>query len=128
MLRIRACIVIDIAEVVVDDIENHAQSDAMCPVDKTAKIVRLAIESRRREHRYAIVPPPESTRKIGYWHHLDHRNSDPCQFVQFPRGGGKRPLRCERANVHLINYLAQWAQTFPTAIGPVKTSRIDNLR
>src|SRR4026209_1609630 len=51
------------SEMVVDDVEDHAQTEPVGAVDEAAKVVRLAVEPRGREQVYAIVAPAEAAGK-----------------------------------------------------------------
>ncbi len=60
------------AEVVVDDIQDHAEAERMRAIDKTAKIVGSAVEMRGREQLDAVVAPTEAAREFGHGHHFQN--------------------------------------------------------
>src|SRR6266446_1239936 len=61
--------------VIIDHIENDANFQRMRPINKAAKIIRLAIESRRREEIHPVIAPTETAGKLCYWHDLQHRDA-----------------------------------------------------
>ena len=60
------------AEMVVNDVENHAQAMLMRRIDEAAKIVGRAIQPRRREQIDAVVTPAEAALKLGDRHDFEH--------------------------------------------------------
>ncbi len=72
---------------VIDHIEDHADSGAVRVVHKTAEIVGRAINRHGSEPADAIVAPSEAAGEIGNRHDLDHGYADGGQLGQFtPRG------------------------------------------
>src|SRR5215471_1093341 len=62
-------------EMVVNHIQNDGQARVMSAVHKRAEIVRLAVKPYRCKQPYAIVAPPEASRKIGDGHDLEDRDA-----------------------------------------------------
>ena len=69
-------IVVDIAEVVVDHIQNYGETFLVCPIDEGAKIIRHAVQPAGGEHVHAVVTPAETAGKIGHRHQFDGRDAD----------------------------------------------------
>ena len=64
------------AEVVIDHVEDDGEADTVGLVDEAAQIIRLAVETRRREHADAVVAPTEASGEVGDRHHLDARDAE----------------------------------------------------
>ena len=60
-------------------------------------------------------------------HHLDERDTDPRQFLQFCRRRRPRADARKRAHVHLVEDLAFEAHASPLIVGPAERSRVDDL-
>ncbi len=91
IVAVLAQIIVDVAEVVVDHVENHAQADRVRLIDEPAKIVRLPIQPRGREHAHAVVTPTEAAGKIGHRQHFNRGDADPLQLRQFARAAANVP-------------------------------------
>ena len=87
------------SQVVVDDVEDHADADRMRAVHEAPQVIRGAVEPRRRKQEYAIVAPAEGARELGDGHHLDHVDPVRRQPRQLARRSGPRPLARERPDV-----------------------------
>src|SRR4051794_26791738 len=46
-------------EMVVNDVENHAQTESMRAINEMAEIIRPAVKSSGSEHVHPVVPPAE---------------------------------------------------------------------
>src|ERR1700689_2994511 len=112
---------------VVDDIQDHGDTELMCPVDETAKVVWATVESRRCEQVDAVVAPSETAGEIRHGHQLDAGNPELGERRQLLRGGRPAPFRSEAADVHLIDDKALARQPGPAFVAPGKILRIDNL-
>jgi hypothetical protein len=64
------------AEVVVDDVENHAEPHLMRGIHQAAEVVGRAIAARRREQGDAIVAPVARPGKVGDRHQLERRDPE----------------------------------------------------
>src|SRR5206468_4722383 len=59
------------ARVVVDDVENDAETGGMTFVDQLLETGWTAIGMVRGEEIHAVIPPPAIARELGDWHELD---------------------------------------------------------
>ena len=64
------------AEVVVDDVENDAESQGVGAIDESAQVVGRAVEPRRGEQVHPVVAPAILASEIGHRHHLDRGDPD----------------------------------------------------
>ena len=113
---------------VVDDVEEHAQSDRVRAVDERSKIVWRSIQPRRRIQVDAVIAPAEPAGEVGNRHHLDGGDAQVAKGLQLIRGGHPRSLRGERADVHLVEHLTVRGQTGPPIVGPLECRGIHNGR
>src|SRR5687767_15993601 len=86
------------AEMVVDDIEDHAEAGAVRGVDKMTEIVGSAVQMRRRPQIDAVISPAETARKLVHRHDLENRDSDVAQMLEMTLRRDPRPLLGERAD------------------------------
>ena len=128
VVRERAQVVPDRAEVVVDDVEDHGDAAAVCHVDEPAEVVGRAVEMRRRVQIDAVVSPAETPFELGDRHHLDDREARVRELAQLGGRGGKRAGTRERADVHLVDHLTFERHAGPRLIGPAERAGIDDLR
>ena len=115
-------------EVIVDHVEDHTQSGGVGAIDEAAKVVRLAIEPRRREQVHAIVAPAEPAGEFGDRHDLEHSDAQGGQLRQLFRRRRPGAFRRVGADVHLVQDLAFRFDAMPFAIGPDEARRVDELR
>src|SRR5262245_9133235 len=116
------------SQVVVYDVEDHAEADRMGAVDEASEVVGRAVEARRREQIHAVVAPAEFSWEIGHRHDLYHGYSQMSEFVEFTRSRGPRAFTGERPDVHFINDLTVRIHPTPVVIGPFEPLRIYDLR
>ena len=57
-------------QMVVDDIQNHAEAELVGSIDKAAEVVRRSVEPRRSIQIDPVVTPAEGAREIGDRHDL----------------------------------------------------------
>src|SRR5689334_2307585 len=70
-----ACEVIPVrTKMVVDDVQDDRETEAMRDLDEAAQVVGVAIEAGRREQVYAVIGPPEVTGEVVDRHHLNDGN------------------------------------------------------
>src|SRR3954453_10015471 len=110
-------------EMVVDDVEDHGESELMRRVDEAAEVVGRAVEMRRRPEIDAVVAPAERAGEFVHRHHFDDIDADVREQRQLLRGDGERAALRERADVHLVK--ASRLDSVPFA---PRECRIDHLR
>src|SRR5215470_2457372 len=113
---------------VVDYIENDANSQSMSPINKTAEIVWLAIESRRCEEIYTVIAPTKTSGKLRYRHDFQYRDAGLSQLWQFTHRTDPCTFARERADVHLIDNLPFQFDALPCPISPAEFPSVDDLR
>ena len=112
---------------IVDDIENHAESEAMRGVDQGPEIVWIAIEPSGRKQIDAVVAPPKSAGEVGDRHDLENGDAKIGELGQL---GDGRPIGAflgERADMHFIERVAGRLHADPSLIGPDKCVGVDDL-
>src|SRR5580658_3449825 len=113
---------------VVDDIEDYSDADAVRAIDKRAQIVRRAIKPGGRKEIDSVVAPAEFSGKIGERHQFNDGNPEICERLQMLHGGLVCAFLCERPKVHFVDDLTLDANALPAAIAPSKFAGIDYLR
>jgi hypothetical protein len=126
--RVRLEIVAVRAQVVVDDVQDHAQSEPVCAIHEGPQIVGRAVEPTRREEIDAVVAPPESAGKLGHRHHLDERDAGPRQLRKLVDRRRPRPRRRERTDMQLVDDLSGQTHPGPALVAPGECRRVDDLR
>ena len=61
----------EVADVVVDDVEDHREADVMGRGDEPRQTVRPAVRGLRGGDVDAVVAPPARARELGHRHQLD---------------------------------------------------------
>ena len=115
------------AKVVVDDVEQHRQAEAVRGVDERAQVVGSSIAARGGEQRRAVVSPVPSPWELRHRHQLDCGDAEPAE-VREPAGHpGKGPLGRERADVQFIDGECRRRRRRPVLVGPPEGGRVDDL-
>src|SRR5512145_2081656 len=73
-------------QVVVNDVEYHAEADRVGAIDEASEVVGIAVESGRREEIHDVVAPAELPGEIGHRHYFDHGYSQTGEFGEFTFG------------------------------------------
>ena len=115
-------------EMVVDDVQNHAQAEVMRAIDEPTQVVRGAVQMARREQIDAVVAPAETSGELRDRHHFDRGDPDVGERRQLLHRRTPGAFLGERADVELVEHLAFEAHAGPRLIGPCKRVRIDHLR
>jgi hypothetical protein len=106
------------AQVVVDDVEHHAEVQGVCRIDERLQVGRCPVCVHRREPVHAVVPPPVLPGKLRDGHHLDGRDAQIAEAGQHRCGGPPGALACVRAHVHLVEHLLRKGQAPPVVVTP----------
>src|SRR5262249_50833625 len=115
-------------KVVVNHVENNAESAGVRAVHEIAKIVGCSVKMTRSEPVYAIVPPAESTRELGDRHNLDYSHAKARELRKLDGGRCEGSFFGEGAEVHLIDDLSMDLDTAPQRVGPLEAGWIDDHR
>ena len=113
---------------IVDHIQNHTDSERMRGVHEPAKIVRVPVQMRWREHMHAVVAPSKPPRELCDGHYLEDRNSSFGKMGKLGGSAGPAALFGERADMHLVDDLTLERDALPRRISPQECARIHNLR
>src|SRR5262245_23652403 len=76
-------------EVVVDNVENHAQAEPMGRVDEPAEGVGVAVVVRRRVPINSVIAPIPPSGKFCYRQHFQESDADTPKFLQLLDSGVK---------------------------------------
>ncbi len=115
------------AEVVVDDVEYHAEPGGMCRVDEAHQILGPAVEMRRREPVHSVVAPASRARELVDRHHLDNGDAERGQLRQPLDRRRPRSFRGEGAGVQLVEHRLFDDRAPPRGVGPRKAAEVDDL-
>jgi hypothetical protein len=116
------------AEMVVDHVEDHAETERVCAVDEAAEIVRRAVEPRGREEVDAVVAPAEATGELRDGHQFEHGDAKLGQGRKLARRGVPGALRRECADVQLVEHLTVTLNAAPCHVAPGETRRVNYHR
>jgi hypothetical protein len=116
------------ADVVVHDVQNHADTFVVRPIHESAKVVRRSIHMERSEQIDPVIAPAKSPGEFGDRHDLEDCDSESRELGDM--FGGARPVavQCECPDVHLVHHLAFGRNASPAGVGPREPRRIDDLR
>ena len=115
-------------EVVVDDVEHHAQPEAVRLVHEPPEVVRRAVAVRRGEQVHAVVAPAPAPGEVGQGHQLDRRHPQVPERLQPLRDPLEGPLGAEGADVQLVDDQLFRREALPGPVGPAKLARVHHLR
>src|ERR1700730_7466656 len=99
---------------VIDHIEDHAESQAVSFIDESPKIVRHAVQMCRRKQVDSVISPAKTSWKIGHRHDLQKRDARCRQLLHEFTSRIPCALGRERSDVHLINHLSFNVYAFPS--------------
>src|SRR5262245_42482765 len=106
------------SSMIVNDVQNDAQTESMRKIDKGAKIVWAAVESGRSEKIDAVVAPSEAAVEIVNRHDFQDGYSQTLQFRQVLACRRPGAFDRERADVHFVNHLSFYLQSIPVEVMP----------
>ena len=115
-------------EMVVDDVEHHAQPEAVRLVHETPEVIRRAVALRRGEQVHAVVAPAPAPGEVGQGHQLDRRHPQVPERLQPLRDPLEGPLGAEGADVQLVDDQLFRREALPGPVGPAEFPRVHHLR
>ncbi len=115
-------------QVIVHDVEHHAESEAMGLVHEVAELVRRAVVMIGGEEIHAVVAPPERAGELGDGHYLEQRDPHLGEGRELARGRPPRSVRREGADVHLVRHLSLETHARPLVVRPVEQARVHHFR
>ena len=90
------------AEVVVDDVHDHAEAIRVCRVDQPLQPIGPAVGVMRGEQVHPVIAPAARAGELGDRQQLDRVHAEADQVAEVPDRPVERPLGRERADVALI--------------------------
>src|SRR5919202_2256775 len=115
-------------KVVVDDVEQHAQSKLMSGIDEAFEPVRATIRLGWRKQVDAVVAPVAAAWKFGHRQRLDRADAKCFQSRQLLDQTIKRTRWRRGPDVRLVDDQALDAYAAPGVVVPLERVRIDDLR
>ncbi len=115
-------------QVIVDDVQDHPDSQPVGLIDKRSKIVWKAVQVRRREPRDAIVSPAKSAGKFADRHQFNHGDAQLPERLQARARSLPCSLGAEGSDMKLVDDLPVQRQPRPRKIGPREPPRLHDLR
>src|SRR4051812_2110318 len=116
------------SEMIVDNVEDHAEPFSVRGVYESAEIVRRPIEARWGEQVDAVVAPAEATWEIGDRHDFDRRNADVREVIEPLHRGAESPLRRKSPDMQLVEHLVAHVHAGPLTVGPTEACGVDHCR
>ncbi len=115
------------SEVVVHDVEHHADAVRVARVDEALQAVGSAIRVMGRVEVDAVVAPPAASRELHHGHQLDRVDAEGGEMLQPPGDTREGACGCERADVELVQHCTPQRCTAPTVIGPCERVVVHHL-
>ncbi len=111
------------AQVVVDDVQDDAQTGGMGGVDEPLQPVRPAVAGLRGADVHAVVAPAVGAGELGDRHELDVGDAEGGEPGQVVDRRLERALLGERPDVQLVDHrVRQLRAAVPAAVGPRESS------
>jgi len=101
-------------EVIVDDVEQHAQAACVRCIDEGLQLVGRPVCVLRCEQKHAVVSPVARAGRLGERHEFDRGDTECRQFVEPARRGSVGSLGRERTQVEFVQ-----DDLVPRPAGPV---------
>ena len=111
---------------VVDDVEQHHQAEAVGAVDEALEVIGRAVGCIRRKRQDAIIAPVATTGELGKGHQLDRRDAQGLQIAKPIAQGSIGSFRRCRAHMDLGDYGFLPGAPRPGSIRPRESIRIDD--
>src|SRR6185312_5757302 len=103
-------------DVVVHNIENHSQADAVSVINKAAEVVGRAITRVRSVQINAVITPPKLSRETRHRHYFNHSDAEIFQQRQFLFRGFVNAGGSKCAYVQLVDNLPTNADSAPVLV------------
>ena len=114
------------AEVVVDDVEHHRETETVGAIHERAQVVGRAVGGVRGERLHPVVPPVPGAGERRHRHELDPGDAQVAEDGQGLGGAGEGARTCEGADVQLVEHPV--GQAAPgRLVSPGVGGRIDDL-
>src|SRR5215207_819282 len=111
-------------QVVVDDVDDHAETVSVAGIDESLEAVRTTVRLVYGEPADAVVAPAVRTVESRYRHHLDQVDSEVNEVIEPGDRSIERAGRRERADVHLVDDAAGQVHAAPAVVGPAEAAMV----
>ncbi len=115
------------AEVVVDDIDEDHQAEAVRCIDERLELVGRAVGGIGRERQHAVVAPVAPAGGVGERHQLDRRDAELGEVAELRDRGDEAAFGGEAADVQLVDHRLGPGPAAPRGIAPFVGTRVDHL-
>jgi hypothetical protein len=116
------------SEVVVDHILDYPETVSMARVDEPLVGGRPAIYLGDGIPQHPVVAPVVGSIEAVHRQELNEVDSDRHEVVEALDGGVERAVRCERAEVQLVDDAARELTAGPGVVGPGEGGRVEGAR
>ena len=113
-------------EVVVDDVDQHHQSEVVGGVDEGLELLGRAVAGVGREGQHTVVAPAAPAREVGQGHQLDGRHAERRQLGQALERRGEAARLGERADMQLVDDRLVPRPAAPAGVAPVVGRGVDD--
>ena len=107
------------------DVEDHADATVVTAIDKLLQAVRSAVTVLNCVREDSVVSPAVSTREGGHRQYLDEVHAEIYQVIEPLNRGLEGARRGERADVQLVDKLAEQLPPSPAFGLPVECGVVD---
>ena len=114
-------------EMVVDDVEDDAESAHVCRIYEAAESLRPAVVARWRKQVDAVVAPISLAGELGDRHQLDRIDAEFLQRVELADQRVEGALGRAAADVTLVDHESVDTYAHPRAVVPLVCGRVDDL-
>jgi len=115
-------------QMIIDDVQNDAQSARVAGIHQFFQIVRRTIGMMRREQIHAVIAPAVIAGEFHHRHQFHVRHAKRDEMIQFFNRGKKSSRRRERAEMDFINHGGGQWRRLPFLIRPGKCFLIHQPR
>ena len=115
------------AEVVVDDVEDDPQAEAVGRVHEPPQVVGAAVGTRGCEESHPVVAPVPLAGEVGHRHELDRGDAEVAQVGQPLHHARERPRGGERAHVQLVQRQVVEGEPRPAPVVPLEAGGVHDL-
>ena len=115
------------AEVVVDDIEQDREAEAVGLIDQSSQIVGPAVSPRGSKQVHAVVAPVPPPGKVRQRHQLDRRHTELAQVLQAVRRARECALLGKGADMELVENAFLGSDPFPALVRPGEGAGVHDL-
>jgi len=116
------------ADVVVDDVEDHAEPGGVRGVDEARELFRPAVRLVRGARVEPVVAPAACAGERRDRHELDRRDAELAETGETREDAVKRPGVAERPDVELVDHKLVERNPVPVGVAPRELRRVEDAR